>query len=289
LNSWLILKRDYGQLGNRLHTHANALAFAIEHNLNFLNLSFTETSKEFSRKNYTTQDRYLPQASILGSFLSSTKIVSVLQRLSLSDRLLRKLGGRLKVIERNDDETLEEHDLLNELKSSNSVRIFLLRAWDVKCPQALEKHATQIRERLAPSSETKKVISDLLGSIPPHIFLVGLHIRRGDYAKWLDGQHYHSWEQYAEWLKQTHNILLRQGHKATYLLCSEESPPSDIFASLPIIAGQRKPMTDLYALASCKLLLGPPSSFGSWASFYGKVPRVVLQAGDIVSNIPSIK
>ena len=288
MNPWLVLKRDYGQLGNRLHTHANALAFAIEHNLNFLNLSFTESAKDFSRQNNTTQDRYLPQASILGRFLSSSKIVSLLQRLSLSDRLLGKLGGRLKVIERKDDETIAEQDLFNELKSSNSVRIFLLRAWDVNCPQALEKHATQIRERLAPSSETKKVVLDLLGSIPPGNLLVGLHIRRGDYANWLGGLHYHSWEQYGEWLNQTNDILLGQGHKPTYLICSDESPPSDIFTPLPIIVGQRSPMTDLYALASCKLVLGPPSSFGSWASFYGEVPRVVLKAGDIVTNIPCI-
>ena len=288
MKPWIILKRDYGQLGNRLHTHANALAFAIEHNLNFLNLSFTESAKDFSRPNYTTQDRYLPQASILGRFLSSSKIVSVLQRLSLSDRHLGKLGGRLKVIDRNDDESLEEQDLFYELKSSTSVRIFLLRAWDVNCPQALEKHATQIRERLAPSSETKKAVLELLGSIPPHTKLVGLHIRRGDYAKWLGGQHYHSWEQYGEWLKQTHDIVLRQGHKPTYLICSDEPPPSDIFSALPVRVGQRSPMTDLYALASCKLVLGPPSSFGSWASFYGKVPRVVLEAGDIVTNIPCI-
>lgn len=289
MNPWLILKRDYGQLGNRLHTHANALAFAIEHNLNYLNLSFTETAKDFSRQNNTTHDRYLPQASILGTLFSFSKIISILQRLSLSDRFLVKLGGKLKVIECNDDDTLEERDLFKALKYSPSVRFFLIRAWDINCPQSLEKHALQIRERLAPSSETKKVVSDLLGSISEVSLVVGLHVRRGDYAKWLDGQHYHSWEQYAKWLSQTHKILLRQGHKPTYLLCSDETPPSDVFSPLPVIVGQRNPMTDLYALASCKLMLGPPSSFGSWASFYGEVPRVVLQAGCIVSNIPCIK
>ena len=29
---------------------------------------------------------------------------------------------------------------------------------------------------------------------------------------------------------------------------------------------------DLYALAGCDLLIGPPSTFTQWASFYGKVP-----------------
>ena len=41
MNRWMILQRDYGQLGNRLHTHANALAWCIENNVNLLNLSFS--------------------------------------------------------------------------------------------------------------------------------------------------------------------------------------------------------------------------------------------------------
>ena len=40
MTRWMILQRDYGQLGNRLHTHANALAWCIENNVNLLNLSF---------------------------------------------------------------------------------------------------------------------------------------------------------------------------------------------------------------------------------------------------------
>ena len=287
MTKWLVVQKDYGQLGNRLHTHANALAFAIEHDLNFLNLSFTEQAKGFSRHNGLAADRHLPQAFLLRLLLSLPKVLPLLQRLSLSDRHLAKLGNRLRVIARHDDETLEEQDLLNALVHSPSSRIILIRSWDLNCRQTLEKQASEIRRRLSPRQETQKAVADILGSMPTHDMLVGLHARRGDYATWLDGRHYHSWEQYAEWLHQTHRLLLQHGHKPAYLLCSDESPPEGVFSPLPIVIGQRDPMTDLYVLASSRLLLGPPSSFGSWASFYGEIPQLVLQPGSSVSTLPT--
>ena len=39
-NNLIIVYCDYGRIGNRLHTHANALAWCIENNCNLINLSF---------------------------------------------------------------------------------------------------------------------------------------------------------------------------------------------------------------------------------------------------------
>ena len=41
----LVIYCDYGRLGNRLHTHANALAWCIENNYNLINLSFIEYAR----------------------------------------------------------------------------------------------------------------------------------------------------------------------------------------------------------------------------------------------------
>ena len=32
---------------------------------------------------------------------------------------------------------------------------------------------------------------------------------------------------------------------------------------------------DLYSLAACDYIIGPPSTYTQWASFYGQVPRFV--------------
>ena len=43
-------------------------------------------------------------------------------------------------------------------------------------------------------------------------------------------------------------------------------------------------MSDLYALAGCDYILGPPGTFSQWASFYGEKP--LLQLGDSNDSVP---
>jgi hypothetical protein len=42
------------------------------------------------------------------------------------------------------------------------------------------------------------------------------------------------------------------------------------------LAGPGHFIEDLYALASCDYIIGPPSTFSQWASFYGNVPRYMV-------------
>lgn len=289
LKPCLILKRDYGQLGNRLHTHANALAFALEHDLDLLNLSFSEQAKHFALHDRQPADRHLPGSPLIRNLLRLPKFPALLQRLALSDRHLAKFGSKVRALLREDEQALTEQELEHALRRSSRPRFLLLRAWDLRCPQALEKHAPEIRRRLTPTKRTRDAVTRLLADLPPRDVLVGLHARRGDYATWQDGLHHHSWEQYADWLRQTHALLLQAGHQPAYLLCSDESPPPDAFYPLPVAIEPRSLMTDLHALSTCNLLLGPPSSFGSWAAFYGNVPRLCLQPDAPVTTLPPIR
>ena len=47
IHKLLVVFCDYGRLGNRLHTHANALAWCIENNYNLINLSFFDYAELF--------------------------------------------------------------------------------------------------------------------------------------------------------------------------------------------------------------------------------------------------
>ena len=49
IHKLLIIYCDYGRLGNRLHTHANALAWCIENNYNLINLSFSDYAELFKK------------------------------------------------------------------------------------------------------------------------------------------------------------------------------------------------------------------------------------------------
>lgn len=99
--------------------------------------------------------------------------------------------------------------------------------------------------------------------------IVGMHIRRGDYAGWIGGKYFYSFEQYRMLAEQA---LAVAGPNARLLICSNETPPQGVFEGLPVVPGPGGPMTDLYALARCDLLLGPPSTFSSWASYQNDIP-----------------
>ncbi len=53
-----------------------------------------------------------------------------------------------------------------------------------------------------------------------------------------------------------------------------------MFSKLQVTFGTGDLIEDMYALASCDYLIGPPSTFTMWASFYGKVPLNIIRRSD---------
>ena len=64
------------------------------------------------------------------------------------------------------------------------------------------------------------------------------------------------------------------------LVCSNASPPASAFAGCDVSAGIGHLVEDLYALARCDYLVGPPSTYTAWASFYGQVPLCHLETAE---------
>ena len=67
------------------------------------------------------------------------------------------------------------------------------------------------------------------------------------------------------------------GRKVSFLVCSDEARNPQEFSGLRVGLGTNSSMGDLYALAECDYILGPPSTFSKWASFYGNKPLFHLE------------
>jgi len=283
----IILKKEYGQLGNRLHTHANILAWCIEKNINLINLSFSPYANYFKGTSNNPSDRYLENSLLLKFLLRIPAIHRFLNRLALSDRYIQKLNSFIILIHKKEQECLTELELENSL-NNNFFCTIVIRAWDIQCPSLLEKHKNKVFNLLEPNLSIIEGVDKLKESFPNHDFLVGVHARRGDYASWLGGEHFHSWSKYIEWILQTQILLEEMGKKPAFLLCSDETPPKKLFSELPIFIhiGSRSLAFDLHALSTCDLILGPPSSFSSWAAFYGNSPKINLNSGENIQSLP---
>jgi hypothetical protein len=183
------------------------------------------------------------------------------------------------ICKKDDDEKIGEEELHELFEVQPKKRLTLIRAWDLSCPSLVAKHQNGIREIFTPKREfTENAQLEVAKLRQKYDFLVGVHARRGDYKEYLGGIHFHSWDSYRNWITQTKDLMEENGRKNVgFLLCSDDSATPSVFADLPVHFMEKKSvMTDLHALSLCDYNIGPPSSFGTWLSWYGKVPRLHL-------------
>ena len=276
----IIIKKEYGQLGNRLHTHANILAWCIQNNHSLLNLSFRKFSHYFKQSGHRKADFFIQENSLLKAFLYSSFLHYFIDKLCMSEKWLSRLSSFVQLISLNDNETLDEHRL-NQLTNCNK-KFTVIHCWDVRCEKSLSINANKIREILTPNKYSVDIASTYVKKLNlKYDILIGVHARRGDYKQYLGGIHFHSWDSYRNWMIQTKALMEEDGQKNIgFLLCSNDDTPSAVFENLPVHFMKKKSvMSDLHALSLCDYNIGPPSSFGTWLSWHGKVPRLHLEIG----------
>ena len=279
MNKWLLIQKDYGQLGNRLHTHANALAWCIENTVNLVNLSFKKYSQLFASDKTHTVETLITQKSKLANLLRFERLWNVLEKITRSDKWLNRLT-KIAVREKDDCEFLSETELNGSFNSETKAKAMLVRAWDLRFPDSLKKHQEKIREILAPNEKAKSSADETISMLREKFdCIVGIHARRGDYKEYLGGVHFHSWDSYRDWIMQTKQLMEGNGKKRVgFLLCSDDKPHPSEFNDSPVRFGSEKSvMSDLHSLSLCDYNIGPPSSFGTWLSWHGKVPRLHLE------------
>jgi hypothetical protein len=112
-----------------------------------------------------------------------------------------------------------------------------------------------------------------------HEFVLGVHVRRGDYRTYAGGRLLFGDPEYAVLVR---GLLERLGKRdAGVMVCSNEPVDLAAYAGLNAFAGPGGAYEDLCALSMTDMLVGPPSTFSGWASFVGGIPKIeVLSATD---------
>jgi hypothetical protein len=161
--------------------------------------------------------------------------------------------------------------LQNNLIPGATSHITLVKSWTAPVPTGLEmKYHQELVELFAPKSLHSSVIKKTFSTARAAFsVVVGLHLRRGDYRTYMKGKYFFSDDEFCQFARQIQNQL--PGERVGFLLCSNEPIDKNAYAdlstfSLPDSSG----VSDLYALAQCDYILGPPSTYSMWASFYGQ-------------------
>lgn len=107
--------------------------------------------------------------------------------------------------------------------------------------------------------------------------IIGVHIRRGDYRTFCGARFFYSDEEIDDFMLQLCNLF---GNDTLFFISSNEAISDLFYKKYHIIdSNNSNPVEDMYCLSKCDFILGPYSSFSSWASFYNNVPYCRMRRG----------
>lgn len=284
----LIIGQEYGRLGNRLITFAHFIANAIEYKYQVLDPAFSEYARYFVGTSAHLLSQYpadLQENSALGIF---TAVMSRLvhKLIYLPANLIQK--GKIPWQHSAFHETITiSYPAVYDWKHSRYLdfvhdKYVITPGWVFWDHENVLKHAGRIREyfQLVPYYRTR--VDEHINSCREGCdVLIGIHIRQGDYQDWMGGKYYYTVDQYIKLIRRVERLFLNQ--KVRFMICSDEQLDVPNFADISICKGPGSAIEDMYALAACDYIMGPPSTFSGWASFFGDVPIYFIH--DINDNV----
>ncbi|MDR3560472.1 MAG: hypothetical protein P4N59_03375 [Negativicutes bacterium] len=243
----VVIGNKYGQLGNRLFSFANFIGNAIEDNYRVINPFFYEYAPYFEN----CRNRLIvefPHKSPLSRLLFLKPLI---KKAAMLLSILTNLIGDFSVRKRMVINAWTQDDR-NRIKHADKIRSFF---------RVTQTHAKQISEFIRQSRNEYDI-------------LVGIHMRLGDYKTFSGGKFFYTSSQYTTVMKQM--LRLFPDKKIGFIICSNETIDVSEFSGFPVIRGTNHIVEDMYCLAECDYITGPPSTYTMWASFYGKVPLHML-------------
>jgi hypothetical protein len=155
-------------------------------------------------------------------------------------------------------------------------RLLAVKGWKFRDDTNLVRHHEVIARYFQPIASVRKPVESLLSEARAlGDEVIGVHIRQGDYRDWKNGIHYFETEQYAHWMREVSQ--LDACRNPVFLVCASDPVDDASFRGLKAVMGPGSVIGDLHALSLCDRIMGPPSTFSTWASFHGRKPLCMLQ------------
>jgi hypothetical protein len=275
----IVIAHGYGQLCNRLTVFANFIGWSVKYGVTIANPAFTQYAQYFEGTAKDPWCRYPPRETF---YRNPEKLGAALYKYT---KLITKFGNRFGInnhlvgfIDIKDNERFEL-DQVDNVRGLCSRKLTFVKGWEYRDEIGLHRNADAIRPYFTPKpvhiQQVEKTITSARATAD---ILVGVHIRAGDYRTWAGGQFFYSTAVYSRILSRLRS--LHKDKEVAFLLCSNEPIDPDEYRDFNAHYSTSHLIEDLYALARCDLLIGPPSTYSQWASYFGNVPLLhICEAG----------
>jgi hypothetical protein len=258
----IVIASKPGQLGNLLIVFSAFLAYGFENKVRISNPAFHRYRRYFGG---TSGKK--PLAGALYYFVFFT--ARVLHQLRIRNRVVCHVY-------------LDWHEKLNldndEQGSCLKSGLCFVQGWQFRANHLLKTHEVRIKKFFEPLKKYSFILDDFFHKrFTKEELVIGIHVRRGDYSRFKDGKFYYPVETYKQIIRSIAELFAdRSPH---FLISSDEKLNYADFENKGIkftfTSGHE--LTDMYALARCAYIAGPPSTFSMWASWYGKVPLYMIK------------
>jgi hypothetical protein len=280
LNNVYISSRD-GQLANRLWQTSYIMANALEDKFLINHLFFGDYYHYFSERIDESKNN-----PIIYTFRKYGRIQAILETLIRRTlKLLYKLNishlGGIKFLFAVDGNTfidLSKWGLKKALKSKTIV----LFGWYTVDRINLLKYKEEVINYWTPNKSYLDKVNFFNAKYRENAaVLIGIHIRRGDYKTFQDGKYFFDDSTYQNIILQISKLSILKGKSFAFCICSDDKNVN-LEIAFPIYNESRQFVIDLYLLSKCDYIIGPPSTFSAWASFYGNKPLAVINNKDMI-------
>lgn len=267
-----------GQLGNRLFAFAHLIAHAEAYRGRVANLSFDEYAQYFQSTSQDVWCRFPAQKNFFKSnrlrawmFFVNRGVLKMLRKTSVLRSPIHQVFVADLPEYRFDESRFFELDTpAFQTVFSRKPVVFLFGRF-FRDYSNFEKHQETIRNFFTPIHEIQVQIQSIIQNTKKETdLIVGVHMRRGDYEQFANGKYFYSQSEYLRQMQQL--LTLTSSKRVKFIVCSNEPIQKNIFKDLAFCTGPGHLVGDMYTLAACDLIMGPPSTYTLWASFYGNKP-----------------
>ena len=264
----IILSDNRNQMCNRLWAFSFFIAYGLMYDVDIYIPYFKEYESYFENLNQFNNIKF--------KLSENTRTEKVLKFGISSLKVLHKIkiSSPFKLF----NIYLPERDQLSELFKDHKKTV-IINSWKhKKDTEAFLNYSPQIKTLFKPKEEYCKRTDELFIKLKQEYdVVIGVHIRRGDYLNFQNGIFYFEDSVYSHYMSNISNEFTDK--KVTFFISSIEIVNSENFPDLNIhMLENSLGIEDLYALSKCDYIMGPPSTFSMWASFYGTVPLKLIES-----------
>lgn len=256
----MIMPHPYGRMANRLVLSTAFIVQAEETGDTFLNLAFGDYFRFFEG---TKHGPFLYHRPTNRVYSRKSKLVDWVNIWSTNDKT-------------NQPYMLDQPDFIAKQRTT---RCLFVVGWSFRTPTAFGlKHKPVVKKMFTPVPRHRDAVSrlsDRLRSGTDHV--IGVHIRQTDYKNFANGKYFYPLDVYRRVMC---DLSTQLNGRTRFLICSDATIDPAFFADLDVLQGTGHPVEDNYTLATCDYIVGPPSTYTAWASYYGEVPKCFIQSQD---------